>query len=184
MKLFVLVAINIALHCGLLLTTACNKDKDMFQSSNDSYNKKYKKHRNEALPILNAVYLPIEYSDKISYYELQKEYYNDMVQINDSYFANVLSSPEGTDYKMAKIHEVTPYDNPYFINNLLLKNGTAYNDDKLKYFNYLQFLVQTKSNTQSKQTLEDPISNTFNPNSLSIMEANADVFNTVPVSDY
>jgi hypothetical protein len=100
------------------------------------------------------------------------------------YFSNMLQSPEGMNYAAAKAHETITEGNAYFLQELLLKQGSTYNDDKIKYFKYLQFLIQTKSNAQNKENFDDPIDDTFNPNAISILESQTDVFKSVPIKDY
>jgi len=136
------------------------------------------------MPMLNAIYTTSDNIDKISYYDLQTEYFEDIVATNDMYFKNMLESPEGMNYAMAKKHETITEGNAYFLQELLLKQGSTYNDDKIKYFKYLQFLIQTKSNAQNKESFDDPIDNTFNPNALSILESQKDIFKSVPIKDY
>jgi hypothetical protein len=66
----------VCIFCMLFTASCGKKDKSIFISSNDQYNKKFKKNKNESMPMLNAIYTPSEQMDKISYYELQAEYFN------------------------------------------------------------------------------------------------------------
>ncbi len=175
---------TLCMFCCLITSSCGRKDKSIFISSNEQYNKKFKHNKNESMPMLNAIYTTSDNIDKISYYDLQTEYFEDIVATNDMYFKNMLESPEGMNYAMAKKHETITEGNAYFLQELLLKQGSTYNDDKIKYFKYLQFLIQTKSNAQNKESFDDPIDNTFNPNALSILESQKDIFKSVPIKDY
>ena len=149
----------IVLSC-LFLTTSCGSKKvNDLEASNDTFNRKYKKSINDrTYPMLNSMHdQTVQFSDKMRFYQVEKANNQELIEENDRYFYQLINYLNRTKDKDGKKHEVIPVGNAYFIIDLVERKGTTNNSEKLLYFDYLQFLIDSKHANDNKVSITDQI---------------------------